>query len=259
MSWLSRVAALWSRRQPAADAPEAADAAGEAPFAEPPAPGEPGPWERESAPGPRPASTADFEAMFAEDAPDVLAEATAGVLRPCDAVEEMLEDVIERAGDDVGLRGYLDEIGVEQLVEMVRTNHRSGRLWVRTPTELFDFQLHQGRIARIQVLGSSATADRLGEAIVQLGFAAQDVIDRFLADGPSKPLGVRLVDSGVLTTDQLREALSVQTVARLMRAMEAGRGAYAFKRSSWDLGGPPGGVDVDPFTLLDEIRDDDAT
>jgi hypothetical protein len=170
--------------------------------------------------------------------------------------EEMLAELLELAGEGVGLHGTLDTISVEQLIEMVHSNHRSGRLWVRTATELFEFHLHQGRIARLRSTGGEPRAERLGEVLVELGFVAPEIIDEQLA-GPtdlSRPLGVRLLEAGHLTREQLHEAIAVQTVSRLLRAIEAGRtGVYAFKRATWDLGGPPGDVAVDAFELLEDL------
>lgn len=164
-----------------------------------------------------------------------------------------IEDILERAGPDVGLYGETTGIPVQMLIQMAAVGSRSGRLWIRTVNDVLWFDLRHGRIARTGCEGPSTEGERLGEMLVGAGVLERDSYGEHLKEALKRrlPFGAVLLEKKLVTREQLQEALRQQSILRLSNALFAPHAAYAFCQDSSNVPSPIDNIEIDPRELLE--------
>lgn len=165
---------------------------------------------------------------------------------------DMLDDVVRRSGGQPALYGLTSSLPVEILIGMAQTNPKPGRLWIRTETEVLWFDVRDGRIARACGLGPEIEGERLGELAVGMGIMGPDEIRNEIDNAIRKgiPLGMQLLERGVITVERLREALRRQSLSRFSRALKAKHAAYAFSVTKDPANAAPTNIGFDGRHLL---------
>lgn len=164
-----------------------------------------------------------------------------------------IDDLLERAGPDVGLYGETTGIPVQTLIQMAEVGARSGRLWIRTVYDLFWFDLRRGRIARTGCEGTDTTGERLGEILVGHGVLQPQDVRAPVEESRKRrlPLGAVLLEKELVSRDQLHEAIRQQSILRLANALFAPHAAYAFCQDASNVPSPIDNVGIDPRDLLE--------
>jgi hypothetical protein len=173
---------------------------------------------------------------------------------PLDDGEAMLADLLGRVDGLVGLSGTLDGMEVEALIDMVRSNERTGSLWIRTATEVLLLVVQRGRIARICAEGCEDQGDRLGDILVAMGAVAEEDLKVTLVEAKAtgRLLGDALVSMGMVSVENMQEAVREQIGMRLLRGLEASTAAYAFRRTHEAAGDDSWRHALDPHSLIDQ-------
>jgi uncharacterized protein DUF4388 len=115
------------------------------------------------------------------------------------------------------LQGSLREFGLVDLLQMMELGAMTGAIHLKQATGRIGIvYFKDGKLAGCSELDAGALT--LGDVLQQLGMATSPQVDyafsRQLQDPFGKRIGERLVEMGVITNDQLKEALRTGVVER---------------------------------------------
>jgi hypothetical protein len=140
----------------------------------------------------------------------------------------------------MGFSGDLDDLPLQDILYLLSTRHRSGRLTLRTAMNEFVLLFDHGRIASVVTDDDSLRIGRLlveqgyvTEAQLEQALALQDVTDR------TTRIGDVLVALGFVTRQQIGQAVAGQFEASLFRVLLHPNGTLQFD--------PEDSIKVDPF------------
>jgi len=140
----------------------------------------------------------------------------------------------------MGFSGDLDDLPLQDILYLLSTRRKSGRLTLRTAQNEFVLLFDQGRIASVITDDDSLRIGRLlveqgylTEAQLEQALALQDVTDR------TTRIGDVLVTLGFVTRQQIGQAVSGQFEASLFRVLLHPNGTLEFE--------PEESIKVDPF------------
>jgi hypothetical protein len=140
----------------------------------------------------------------------------------------------------MGFSGDLDDLPLQDILYLLSTRRKSGRLTLRTTSNEFVLLFDQGRIASVITDDDSLRIGRLlveqgylTEAQLEQALALQDVTDR------ASRIGDVLVTLGFVTRQQIGQAVSGQFEASLFRVLLQPNGTLEFE--------PEESIKVDPF------------
>jgi Domain of unknown function (DUF4388) len=107
------------------------------------------------------------------------------------------------------LTGSLVHFSPVQIIQLLKTEHATGRLQLKRDEETADLYVEYGRTLFIRTNGASI---RVGDILIHRGDLRPEAIELALAvqhDRPGERIGHMLIESGTLSEEQLREALLV--------------------------------------------------
>jgi len=140
----------------------------------------------------------------------------------------------------MGFSGDLDDLPLQDILYLLSTRHRSGRLTLRTTMNEFVLLFDHGRVASVITDDDSLRIGRLlveqgyvSEAQLEQALALQDVTDR------TTRIGDVLVALGFVTRQQIGQAVAGQFEASLFRVLLHPNGTLEFD--------PEDSIKVDPF------------
>jgi len=131
----------------------------------------------------------------------------------------------QRGGLMDGLRGTTRSITLSEILGFIATLRKSGVLRVSTKTESFLVQLEAGHVVYAQA-DAPPPGQRLGEILVARGALRPELLEGVLAasEGSEEILGQRLVQAGLVSSEDLKLALAFQIQCIFHRLFHA-RGA----------------------------------
>jgi DNA-binding response OmpR family regulator len=170
---------------------------------------------------------------------------------------------------DTALAGDLSVIPIGAVLQLLQLEGQTGTLVATDGKTEVTIAMRQGLIDLVQSHGAGKEF-RLGRYFLEHGWTAQDDIDGVLrsqlspADPPwagHKRLGDLLVESGKVTQEQLREALTRQSSELVYELLRWPRGRFEFKpeqpssvAQNAGLGLPVASVVMEGFRRVDEWR-----
>ncbi len=131
-----------------------------------------------------------------------------------------------------GLQGNAWTISIAELLGFLAFAHKSGILWVDGPGENFLIGIVEGRLMHAS---SDSTPEglRLGEVLVGLGFLTRRQLERFLnreeIANNDAVCGEALLESGMISDEELREALVHQTTSLFSRMIGHQHAVFRFQ------------------------------
>ncbi len=140
----------------------------------------------------------------------------------------------------MGFAGDLEDLPLQDILYLLSTRRKSGRLTLRTATNEFVLLFDHGRVASVVTDDDSLRIGRLlveqgylSEAQLEQALALQDVTDR------ATRIGDVLVALGFVTRQQIGQAVAGQFEASLFRVLLQPNGTLEFE--------PEESIKVDPF------------
>jgi hypothetical protein len=130
-----------------------------------------------------------------------------------------------------GLQGNSSTVSMAELLSFLAFGRKTGVLWVDTLGENFLIGLTEGRIVHA---ASDRTPEglRLGEVLVGLGFLTRRQLERFVeqtGDSKSMVLGEMLVKNGMISAEELAQALAQQVHQIVQRVLQAKVALFRFR------------------------------
>ncbi len=132
------------------------------------------------------------------------------------------------------LKGLLTEFGLVEVLQMMELGAMTGAIHLKQATGRIGIvYFKDGKLASCSELDAGALT--LGDVLQQLGMATGPQIDyafsQQLQDPFGKRIGERLVEMGVITNDQLKEALRTKALWTMRELALWKEGAYEFVAS----------------------------
>jgi hypothetical protein len=129
------------------------------------------------------------------------------------------------------LKGLLTEFGLVEVLQMMELGAMTGAIYLKQATGRIGIvYFKDGKLASCSELDAGALT--LGDVLQQLGMATSPQIDyafsQQLQDPFGKRIGERLVEMGVITNGQLKEALRKKTLWTMRELALWKEGAYEF-------------------------------
>lgn len=139
----------------------------------------------------------------------------------------------------MGFAGDLDDLPLQDILYLLSTRRKSGRLTLRTLSNEFVLLFDQGRIASVITDDDSL---RIGRLLVEQGYLTEAQLEQALAlqavTDRSSRIGDVLVALGFVTREQIGQAVAGQFEASLFRVLLQPNGTLEFQ--------PEENIKVDP-------------
>ena len=193
--------------------------------------------------------------------------AIAGTIRRAlgpDAFEELgraVRDLNDKAERSEGFGGNLRVIPLAEVLQVLQLQRQTGTCLVTSGKVEMAVSFREGLI---DLARSKGTSDefRLGRYLVVEGLVSQTEVDNIFEDksGPRKLLGEALVESGLITEDDLRRALIRQTSELIYEVLRWVDGRFSFSNTAPEaseqnrLGLPVASIVMEGFRRVDEWR-----
>jgi hypothetical protein len=149
--------------------------------------------------------------------------------------------------------GSLQACGLPELLEVLRTGQKTGTLVCSSAAGIGAIHLRSGKVTGAAAPNSSDLCDYLLtrnavteeqlQTIRQLGNGAQ----------PALAIDLRLLEQGIVTAEQLQQALRDQVLAAFTELVEWREGQFAFDRELVGSARSGTEVDLDPRDVLLEV------
>ena len=147
-----------------------------------------------------------------------------------------------------GLEGFSWALPIPDLVSFLANEQMSGTLEVTTAAESFLLTFNEGDVV-CAVSDSSPMGTRLGDILIEKGSIGQRELDHFLLTNNSRGrLGRSLVESGLVTEQQLQSALEQQVEFLFDRLSKVSDASFTLFESSPE--GTQGGFRMNVTRLL---------
>ena len=193
--------------------------------------------------------------------------AMAGTIRRAlgpDTFEELgraVRDLNDKAEKVEGFGGNLKVIPLAEVLQVLQLQRQSGACLVTSGKVEVAISFREGLIDLARSKGA-ADEFRLGRYLVEEGVVSQTEVDNILQDksGPRKLLGEALVESGLITEDDLRRALIRQTSELIYEVLRWPDGRFSFSNTAPEaseqnrLGLPVASIVMEGFRRVDEWR-----
>jgi DNA-binding response OmpR family regulator len=193
--------------------------------------------------------------------------AMAGTIRRAlgpDAFEELgraVRDLNEQAEKSEGFGGNLRVIPLAEVLQVLQLQRQTGLCIVTSGKVEVSISFREGLIDLARSRGA-ADEFRLGRYLVEEGIVSQTEVDNILQDhsGPRKLLGESLVESGLITEEDLRRALIRQTSELIYEVLRWLDGRFSFSNIAEGaseqnkLGLPVASIVMEGFRRVDEWR-----
>jgi DNA-binding response OmpR family regulator len=193
--------------------------------------------------------------------------AIAGTIRRAlgpDTFEELgraVRDLNDKAERIEGFGGNLRVIPLAEVLQVLQLQRQTGTCHVTIGKFEVAVSFREGLIDLARSKGA-ADEFRLGRYLVEEGMVSQAEVDNILEDrsGPRKLLGEALVESGLITEDDLRRALIRQTSELIYEVLRWPDGRFSFSNTPPEaseqnrLGLPVASIVMEGFRRVDEWR-----
>ena len=193
--------------------------------------------------------------------------AIAGTIRRAlgpDKFEEIgraVRDLNDKAEQVEGFGGNLRVIPLAEVLQVLQLQRQTGTCLVTSGKVEVAVSFREGLVDLARSKGA-ADEFRLGRYLVEEGLVSQAEIDNLREDksGPRKLLGEALVQSGLITEDDLRHALIRQTSELIYEVLRWPDGRFSFSHSPPEaseqnkLGLPVASIVMEGFRRVDEWR-----
>jgi DNA-binding response OmpR family regulator len=193
--------------------------------------------------------------------------AIAGTIRRAlgpDTFEELgraVRDLNDKAEKSEGFGGNLKVIPLAEVLQVLQLQRQTGICLVTIGKVEVAVSFREGLIDLARSKGA-ADEFRLGRYLVEEGIVSQSDVDNVLQDksGPRKLLGEAMVDSGLVTEDDLRRALIRQTSELIYEVLRWPEGRFSFSPAPAEaseqnrLGLPVASIVMEGFRRVDEWR-----
>jgi DNA-binding response OmpR family regulator len=193
--------------------------------------------------------------------------AIAGTIRRAlgpDAFEELgraVRDLNDKAERAEGFGGNLRVIPLAEVLQVLQLQRQTGTVHVTIGKIEVAISFREGLIDLARSKGA-ADEFRLGRYLVEEGVVSQVDVDSIFQDrnGPRKLLGGALVESGLMTEDDLRRALIRQTSELIYEVLRWPDGRFSFSPTPPEeseqnrLGLPVASIVMEGFRRVDEWR-----
>jgi DNA-binding response OmpR family regulator len=193
--------------------------------------------------------------------------ALAGTIRRAlgpDTFEELgraVRDLNDKAEQVEGFGGNLRVIPLAEVLQVLQLQRQTGTCLVTSGKIEVAISFREGLIDLARSKGASDEF-RLGRYLVEEGLVSQPEVDNVLEDrnGPRKLLGAAMVDSGLITEEDLRRALIRQTSELIYEVLRWPDGRFSFSNTPPEpseqnrLGLPVASIVMEGFRRVDEWR-----
>jgi DNA-binding response OmpR family regulator len=193
--------------------------------------------------------------------------AMAGTIRRAlgtDTFEELgraVRDLNDKAEKAEGFGGNLKVIPLAEVLQVLQLQRQTGACLVTSGKVEVGISFREGLIDLARSKGA-ADEFRLGRYLVEEGVVSQTEVDNILQDrsAPRKLLGGALVESGLITEDDLRRALIRQTSELIYEVLRWPDGRFSFSNVPPEaseqnrLGLPVASIVMEGFRRVDEWR-----
>jgi DNA-binding response OmpR family regulator len=193
--------------------------------------------------------------------------AVAGTIRRAlgpDAFEELgraVRDLNDKAEKVEGFGGNLKIIPLAEVLQVLQLQRQTGACLVTSGKVEVAVSFRDGLIDLARSKGA-ADEFRLGRYFVEEGIVSQSDVDNILQERslPRKLLGASLIDSGLVTEDDLRRALIRQTSELIYEVLRWPDGRFSFSPAPPEeseqnrLGLPVASIVMEGFRRVDEWR-----
>lgn len=144
----------------------------------------------------------------------------------------------------MGFYGALEDLPLQDILYVLSSRGKSGRLTLNTKTNEFILLLDKGRVAAVTTNDDNL---RIGRLLVDQGYVSEEQMEQALAlqevVGQGTRIGDLLVGLGFVDRREIGQAVAAQFEASLFRVLLHPSGTFAFE--------PEETIRVDP--LMDEI------
>ncbi|MEZ5964049.1 MAG: DUF4388 domain-containing protein [Planctomycetota bacterium] len=147
--------------------------------------------------------------------------------------KEVAASTVEAPSFDVstqGLQGNSWTVSIAEILGFLAFANKTGLLWVDSPTGNFIVGIVKGRLMHAS---SDRTPEglRLGEVLVGLGFLTRRQLERYLASNAEGDAvsGEKLLEAGMISDEELREALSYQVTKLFNRLIHTDQAVFRFQ------------------------------
>jgi CheY-like chemotaxis protein len=160
------------------------------------------------------------------------------------------------------LSGDLSCISIAEVLQMLELQRQTGALSIASTKAEITLYVRDGMLDLAQSRGLP-TSFRLGRYLVQLGAVEREVLLHFLENraGSKRLIGDALVQLDMVTEEQVKDALKLQTSELVYEVVGWKEGHFTFTRSATcaeatltPLGLQPGGIMMEGFRRVDEWR-----
>lgn len=145
----------------------------------------------------------------------------------------------------MGFYGDLQDLPLQDILYVLSSHGKSGRLTLSIPTDEITLVFHRGRVASVTTSDESL---RIGQLLIDQGYITEEHVEQALAlqaveDGRTR-LGDMLVELGFVNHQQIWKAVAAQFEASLFRILIQPGGTFVFT---------PEEVEIDE-AFMEEIR-----
>lgn len=160
------------------------------------------------------------------------------------------------------LSGDLSCISIAEVLQMLELQRQTGALGIASPNSEITLYVRDGMLDLAQARGLP-TSFRLGRYLVQIGAIGREELVHFLDNraGSKRLIGDALVQLDMVTEDQVRQALKLQTSELVYEVVGWKHGRFTFTRDATcpeatltPLKLLPGGIVMEGFRRVDEWR-----
>lgn len=165
----------------------------------------------------------------------------------------------QRQRSKQGLHGTTDSIDIASVLQFVASGKKTGELRVESVAESFALEFVQGNIVD-GTSTSSPRGERLGEILVELGHVEKVDLDRLIEKnrGGAKPLGILVLDAGLVGASGLRDALETQVRRLLQRLTQCGPAFFEFRAADAAANAPKVKLATLPLLLKISAESDET-
>lgn len=125
----------------------------------------------------------------------------------------------------VVMQGSTDDLPIASVFQFLGQTRKSGVLRVRAGGETVSFTLNAGKI-EATATDQPPAAERLGDLLLELGMLQRHQIEALIVEG--QLLGSELLKAGLVSNEQLLQALRLQMQRRYQRVAAARPATYTF-------------------------------
>jgi hypothetical protein len=152
----------------------------------------------------------------------------------------------------MALKGTLKDFGIADILQLIGQQQKTGVLYIKSKEEEVEVSFLEGQVVRA-LSKTRQSRERLGAMLVASGLVTQQQLDDALAvqKRTLKRLGDILIAEGRVTSEQLREMTQLQTTETVYKLFTWSNGTYEFVQQDVEHD-PSQGLPIRPESVLME-------